>query len=297
MDALGCALFPTSCALCGSPLPQLSTAPICDLCWTEFPAQSGSRCSRCGDPVDLRASAPGAAFPGQCRACRLAPPPFVRATAYGAYEGRMRAAIHALKYNRLHPAARGLGRMLALAIAQLAAEAPAELLVVPVPLHRSKYVARGFNQARSLAAHALEYLRGTHPEWRLALAPNTLMRLRSTASQAGLTPRQRRPNVRGAFEVSDTHAVAMRHVLLIDDIYTTGATARAAARELLRAGAASVWVATLARAQRLHSVLPGASIDSGDEENATQSHDHAGNAPAATLPGVSIHSSHDQPSF
>ena len=63
----------------------------------------------------------------------------------------MREAIHALKYDRLHPAANGSGSMLAEAIAQLAGEAPAEMLVVPVPLHRSKYAQRGFNQSRSLA--------------------------------------------------------------------------------------------------------------------------------------------------
>ncbi len=71
----------------------------------------------------------------------------------------MKAAIHALKYDRLHPAARRLGQMLAEAIAQLAPDAPAEMLVVPVPLHRSKYAQRGFNQARSLAVYALGYLR------------------------------------------------------------------------------------------------------------------------------------------
>ena len=85
----------------------------------------------------------------------MAPPPFVRAVSYGLYQGRMREAIHALKYDRLHPAASGLGRMLAEAIAQLAGEAPAEMLVVPVPLHRSKYAQRGFNQSRSLAAEAM----------------------------------------------------------------------------------------------------------------------------------------------
>ncbi len=100
---------------------------------------------------------------GLCRTCRLAPPPFVKAVAFGPYQGRMKAAIHALKYDRLHPAARGLGRMLAEAIAQLAGEAPAEMLVVPVPLHRSKYAQRGFNQARLLAAHALGSLRKTIP--------------------------------------------------------------------------------------------------------------------------------------
>lgn len=163
----------------------------------------------------------------------------------------MKGAIHALKYDRLFPAARGLGRLLAQTIAQLEVEAPAEMLVVPVPLHRSKYAERGFNQARSLAVNALGFLRKSHPAWRLTLAPRTLMRLRATESQAGLTLRERRLNVRGAFTVSDPAAVASKHILLIDDIFTTGATVRAASQALIRAGAASVWVATLARARRI----------------------------------------------
>ena len=185
-----------------------------------------------------------------CRTCRLAPPPFVKAVSYGVYQGLAREAIHALKYDRLHSAARGLGQLLAQAIAQLAGEAPAAMLVVPVPLHRSKYAQRGFNQSRSLAAEALKFLRKSHPEWRLTLAPSTLMRLRATESQAGLTPRQRRLNLRGAFTVADPSRVAEQNILLVDDILTTGATARAAAQALMNAGAASVWVATLARAQR-----------------------------------------------
>lgn len=181
----------------------------------------------------------------------MAPPPFERAVAFSSYQGRMREAIHALKYGRLHPLARGLGRRLAQAIVSLFGEAPAEMLVVPVPLHRSKYAQRGFNQARLLAREALRFLQKSHPEWRLTLAPSALMRLRMTETQAGLTPRQRRLNVRGAFSVSNRTAVEGRHVLLVDDIMTTGATARAAALALRRAGAESVWVATLARARRV----------------------------------------------
>ena len=291
VDALSCALLPTSCALCGSPLPRLSSAPICDVCWTEFPVLDGPACPRCGDAI----YSPVFTF---CRACRLAPPPFARAVAYGLYQGRMKDAIHALKYNRLHPAAHGLGGMLAQAIAQLAAEAPAELLVVPVPLHRTKYAQRGFNQARLLATEALGYLRKSHPQWRLTMAASTLMRLRATESQAGLSPRQRRLNVGGAFSVSDPAAVTMRHVLVVDDILTTGATARAAAHALVRAGAASVWVATLARARR--GIESGRGIGLQDAED-----DRPAGRPAGTgMPAASFYSPYvrqanqlDQPSF
>ena len=292
VDALSCALLPACCALCGSPLPHLSSVPICQVCWTEFPVQSGKLCARCGDSLDspfLTSS-----NSELCRSCRMSPPPFVRAVAYGPYQDRMKAAIHALKYDRLHPAARGLGGMLAQAISQLAAEAPGEMLVVPVPLHRSKYAERGFNQARSLAVYALKALSKTHPQWRLTLASTTLMRLRATESQAGLTPRQRRQNVRGAFVVSEPGAVSLRHVLLVDDIFTTGSTARAAAQALLQAGAASVWVATLARAGR---VRDNRRIISARFDDAEENFESAGRLPVATLHEASIYSSHEQSSF
>jgi len=204
----------------------------------------------------------------------------------------MKAAIHALKFDRLHPAAKGLGRMLAEAIAQLEKDAPAEMLVVPIPLHRSKHAQRGFNQARSLAVHALGQLRKTHPQWRLTLASSTLMRLRATGSQAGLSPRERRLNVRGAFSVADPALVAEKHILVIDDILTTGATARAAARALERAGAASVWVATLSRARLMNHA--------GSRSNFGNPEPHSGQSgdwPDATVQQASIYSSQDQPSF
>jgi len=292
MDALSCALLPDFCSLCGSPLPQLYPVPICDACWTEFPAQSGPVCSRCGDTVDAARIGFESASQALCRACRLAPPRFVRAVAYGPYQGRLKDAIHALKYDRLHPAAHGLGRMLAEAIAQLASEAPSDLLVVPIPLHRTKLAQRGFNQARSLAAHALKFLSKSHPQWRLTLASSTLMRLRATDSQAGLTPHMRRINVRGAFSVSDPSAVTLKHVLLVDDIMTTGATARAAAQALMKAGAASVWVATLARARRMNGSGRGVSTKDTDEIE-----DIAGNSPAAAIREASRLSSQDQRSF
>ncbi|HEX4286061.1 MAG TPA: ComF family protein [Terracidiphilus sp.] len=250
LDALSCTILPADCSLCGSPLPRLSSAPICAACWSEVPVQSGPTCARCGDSLD-RPVPVGNLDPVLCRTCRLAPPPFVKAVAYGRYEGRMRELIHAFKYHGLRPAARQLGLLLARSIASLAQEAPGGLLVVPVPLHRAKHAERGFNQARLLAVEAIAALRKQHPEWHLTLAPTSLMRLRPTESQAGLTPRQRRLNLRGAFGVSDPSVVMQQRVLVVDDIFTTGATARSASRALLEAGAESVWVATLARAHRI----------------------------------------------
>jgi ComF family protein len=209
---------------------------------------SGAACARCGDPVASHTEA--LLRDGMCRTCWSAPPPFERAVAYGVYEDRMREAIHALKYHRIHPAAKRLGRMLAQAILKLEGEAPTEMLVVPVPLHRRKKKERGFNQARALAEHAITALQETHPNWKLTLETRALLRVRLTESQAGLSMRQRRMNMRAAFEVPDTEAVRDRDVLLVDDILTTGATARSAARALKRAGAKTVWVATLARAGR-----------------------------------------------
>ncbi len=201
-----------------------------------------------------------------------------------------------MKYAQMHPAAHRLGRMLALAIGTLAGDAPAEMLVVPVPLHRSKHAQRGFNQARLLATHALDALRKSHPEWRLKLAASTLMRIRATESQTSLTPRQRRRNVSGAFLVSDQRAVAQQHILVIDDIFTTGATARATAKALMNAGAASVWVATLARARR--------TSDNRTRAMHSNSFTETSNNPGLRRPAsadnpqpASMHSYGNQPSF
>lgn len=178
----------------------------------------------------------------------MAAPPFVQAAAYGIFETQMRAAIHALKFNGARVMTRPLGKFLARAIERLMLTAPSEMLVVPIPLHRRKERQRGFNQARLLAVMALRELRKSHPEWLLTLASKTLIRHKETAPQTGLTPRQRRLNLKAAFQVGEPESLLGRDVLLIDDVMTTGATARAAANVLLSSGARSVRVATVARA-------------------------------------------------
>jgi ComF family protein len=177
----------------------------------------------------------------RCSECRLAAPAFTRAVAYGVYADELREMVHLLKYERVRSVASVLGGMLAGAISELGLRGA---LVVAVPLFPAKERARGYNQTVLLADAALRRL----PE--LTAAHSALKRTRDTESQFALTPRMRRKNLRGAFVVADAARVAGREILLVDDIYTTGATARECARVLVAAGAAKVWVATLARAQK-----------------------------------------------
>jgi ComF family protein len=168
-------------------------------------------------------------------------PHFVKATAYGAYDAELRELIHLLKYEQVEPAAGVLGRMLAEAIHKLGPIADS-ILVVPVPLYRSKRRERGFNQAELIARAALK-----NEAFRCELRADVLERTRPTVSQIGLTRAQRIENVRGAFRVPHLNRVAGRTVLLVDDVFTTGTTASECARILRRAGAEKVWVATVAR--------------------------------------------------
>ncbi|MHB1021646.1 MAG: ComF family protein [Acidobacteriaceae bacterium] len=157
--------------------------------------------------------------------------------------------LHLLKYERVRALAKPLARMLAIPIATLQAEAPQDLLVIAVPLFAAREKQRGFNQTVLLADEAMRLLRSQQPGWRLQAGHRMLVRQRSTESQFQLSSSARRTNLRGAFSVPKAELVAGRDILLVDDIYTTGATARECSRTLLRAGARSVWVATLSRAQ------------------------------------------------
>jgi ComF family protein len=161
----------------------------------------------------------------------------------------MRRALHLLKYEGLTAVAQPLGALLAEAMLMLEAEAPPAMTVIAVPLFAAREWARGYNQSVLLTESALAELRTRRPAWKLQTAHSALIRKRDTDSHFQLAPHQRRENLKSAFAVAEKARVAGRDILLIDDIYTTGATARECARTLLAAGANSVYVATLARAQ------------------------------------------------
>ncbi len=188
-----------------------------------------------------------------CTPCRMVPPAFDRAVAYGVYKDELREMLHLLKYDGVRSLARPLAAKLAQAILMLEREEgwTGRANVISVPLFAASRKQRGFNQAEALADDAIAVLRKIRPGWNLNAKHGLLKRVKATESQFNLSDKGRRRNLVGAFKVFDeTNALAGADVLLIDDIYTTGATSRACSQALQRAGARHVWVATLARAQK-----------------------------------------------
>ena len=229
----------------------LGEAQICERCRERVGPQTGELCLRCGDELDVvSVRMAGGWGEGQCRMCRMVPPEFARAVAYAAYEDDVREMMHLLKFGGMRSVAeRVLGEGMAAAILKLEEEAVRELVVVPVPLFGARERARGFNQARVLAEAGVARMRKLRPEWGLVLKNGVLERVVDTRASYSLDPKARRESLRGAFRVRDAVAVRGREVLLVDDIMTTGATARECSRVLVKAGAAKVWVVTFARAR------------------------------------------------
>jgi ComF family protein len=242
-------LFPSDCRICGTSLVKISRLPVCQECLDAMPAIAGGVCAVCGERLFSPYAFAGASDEPRCGLCRRIEPPFARAAAYGSYESGLRELIHLLKYGGVRPATNVLGRMLAEAISTLHPEFGADTLaVIPVPLHRTKLRQRGFNQAELIASSAMK-LAGLGS--RLRLCAGVLERRRDTASQIGLTSHQRRENLRGAFGVAQPELVKGREVLVVDDVYTTGATVSECSKVLRRAGATKVWVATVARTLKI----------------------------------------------
>lgn len=210
-------LLPARCLLClGRCGPEL----LCAACLAELPWRDGA-CPRC--------AAPGAR--AGCRACAEAPPPWSRGWCACSYREPLRGLVLALKFGGRLPAATALG-------AVLARTPPAERpeLVVPVPLHPRRLAERGFNQAALIAGAACRI-------WGLPLAMDALRRTRATPAQSrSHSVGERQRNLSGAFTAC-AGQVGGRHVLVVDDILTTGSTLGAVARALAAAGAARVDVA------------------------------------------------------
>jgi ComF family protein len=228
LDELIDVLLPPACACCDDVLP--AAGAFCERCAHEVLELPSVHCGRCAEP---------GRFPrGLCERCTQSPPPWDVAWAPFEHEGAVARAVHRFKYEDRSDLARPLGLL-------LAREAKAQLermpgVLVPLPLHDARFRHRRFDQAAQLA-HVLGSRSGR------AIQLDWLARIRDTPRQVGLSEAAREANVRGAFRAAA--AVAGQDVVLLDDVLTSGATAREACRVLRRAGARRLAVLTFSRAR------------------------------------------------
>jgi ComF family protein len=232
LTALDLAL-PPRCIGCGERIDASGLA--CAACWTKLTFIAPPYCATCGAPFDF-------AIEGihRCAACYAQPPAYDRARAAVIYDEGSKGLVLGFKHgDRLH-AAPAFGAWVARAGADLLEDAD---LIAPVPLHRWRLLKRRYNQAALIAEHAGKRTGVTH-------LPDLIERHRATPSQGDLGPAARTRNVAGAFRLNPRHADRVKgsHIVLVDDVLTTGATVGACARVLRRGGAARIDVLTLARA-------------------------------------------------
>ncbi len=237
-DAALALAYPEACAACGlRGVESRRDWPACAACWAATRVFGGGEtlCWKCGTPAG--GEVPEEKRPEvRCRRCDAEE--FTAARAGGLYEGALRAAMLGLKREPYVPAR--LARMLRKAVSR--APLDSATLAVPVPLHPARERERGFNQAALLARALTAGANLRLDEWSLARVGH------SERHRAGMDARARRESVRDSFAVVRPRLVRGERVLLVDDVFTTGATASACARALLGADAREVFVLTVARA-------------------------------------------------
>ena len=230
-------VFAPVCVSCSNPIPTTEKdRVVCRLCWVRCRTLPHPRCERCWGPVP-----PGEDPRPKCRTCGDWPQA-VRAIRSAFLMGdETKAIVHALKYRGWEGTAEPMAQRMAEMSWPRDVEDEAKL-VVPVPTSQARLRERGYNQAALLAQ---AFAKKTDRK----AAPDMLVRTKQTRTQTALHPGERRANVARAFTVPDEHGAQLQgeHVILVDDVWTTGATALACAQALLDAGARVVSVATFAR--------------------------------------------------
>jgi ComF family protein len=263
VSGLSAVFFPSDCRLCHTPLVSLSRLPVCSECLDSLAPIHVPQCVLCGERLSGAQLLIGS---GQCRGCAEYPPEFDRAVAYGEYQDGLRDLIHLLKYERVLPAAKALGKLLALAVAELhllpSDSAP---VLVPVPLHSSKRRERQFNQSELMARAALKHLPPNY-----AVDGKVLVRHRETRSQVGLDREARIQNMHGAFKVIAPERIQDRVLIVVDDVMTTGTTVSECARVLKRAGARKVFAATAARTLKAGDAISFNPVTQGENAETMQ---------------------------
>lgn len=223
-------ILPPVCSLCDGGIIE---GAVCVPCGVKLSEQeiTSPACAVCGIPF-LYSPSTG----HTCGECLTQAKPFVKAQSPFIYEGGVADAIHRFKYGGKDILGKPLGRLLAAKITLVEKID----LIIPVPLHKNRLRERGFNQALLLA-------REISKAFKAKVDYMNLKRVRETAQQINLKHEERKKNVAGAFELKDAPAVKGKTALLVDDVYTTGATLIECSKVLKKAGA-TVYAATLARA-------------------------------------------------
>jgi ComF family protein len=238
VDAIVAVTLAPRCAACARVLDHPLDGPICSDCWLQVHPMRPPLCRTCGGMLPSWRTI--SVDRAQCAACRRRPGSIDAGCAVSVYEGALREIVHAFKYEGRRTIGHRLGLLMRSAGHEMLADADC---AVPVPLHPWRRLRRGFNQATDLA-RALD-VPVVHALWRT----------RATAAQTGLTAVARRRNVRGAFRIarllSRQHVrsqIEGRTIVIVDDVWTTGATLNECARVLKEAGAKDVRALTVARA-------------------------------------------------
>lgn len=229
------AFFPSFCKTCGRLLEKPGERILCQACLERIELSRSPKCPLCGKLYE------GIGESHICGACAKSPPSFCRHRSAGRYRGVLKDVLLLLKYRKCRPLASVLGKAIHESL-----RADGEMwrnvdLIIPVPLHKKRRRARGFNQSAEIA-------RDIGRRTGIPVVGKVLQKVRSAPPQTSLERRARIENVRGAYAVVRNSAVEGKTVLLVDDVYTTGSTLGECARVLRGAGAAEVRAVTAAQA-------------------------------------------------
>lgn len=229
------AVLPMPCRLCGQALRDDPVPFFCQPCWSRITPIHSPTCPRCGRPFfspHALSHSPG----HLCGWCRQHPPAYHHARTPYAYQSPLKEAILLLKYHGKTQLASPLAQLIARAVGP----PPNVDAILAVPLHSRRLREREFNQSLLLARHLGR-------QWHLPAPTSLIQRTTFTPSQTSLTRRERLKNLRRCFAVPIPSAIEGKTLVLVDDVFTTGATVNECAKTLRQAGAQAVYVYTLAR--------------------------------------------------
>jgi len=227
--------FPSFCQLCSDLLESPQERVVCQACWEQVRAQRRSYCLCCGRFFQ------GAGEPHFCPDCLKARPPFSLHRSASKYEEKVKDIILLFKYHHFKVLGEELARFAYQVLKEEEGLWQKVDALIPVPLHPKRRRQRGFNQALVIAEE-LEKIRG------IKVGRGILLKIKNVPAQTSLEAEDREKNVIGAFRVAQEDQIKGKRLLLIDDVYTTGATIRECSRVLKKAGAKEVKAITLAQA-------------------------------------------------